>query len=119
MVPKYVQKELEAKPSNIDVQELIKQGKLTSSEKNSLVEINVFNQDAQNLKFGEIDVILTYLKLGGYKNNVYCVLDDGNARKVASRSKIKHRGLIGLIIMLEDKGIKSFDEADEIPNPTV
>ncbi len=114
VIPKYVQKELEAKPSNIDVQKLIKEGKLIRLEKNLLVEINVFRQNAENLKFGEIDVILTYQKLGGYKNNVYCVLDDGNARKVASKAKIKHTGLIGLILMLEDRGIKNFDEADEI-----
>ncbi len=98
----------------IDVQELIKQGKLTSLEKNSLAEIMNFKPNARKLKEGEIDVILTYLKLGGHKNNVYCVLDDGNARKSASKLKIKHTGLIGLILMLADKGIKSFDEADEL-----
>ncbi len=114
VIPKYVQKEVEAKSTNIDVQKLIKEGKLTYSERNSFIEIMHFKSTARKLKEGEIDVILTYTKLGGYKNNVYCVLDDGYARKVSSKAKIKHTGLIGLILMLADKGIKSFDEADEI-----
>ncbi len=114
VIPKYVQKEVDAKALNIDVQKLIKEGKLTYSERNSFVEIMNFKLTTSKLKEGEIDVILTYLKLGGYENSVYCVLDDGDARKSALKLKIKHTGLIGLIIMLEDKGIKSFDEADEI-----
>ncbi len=64
VVPKYVQKEVEAKPSNIDVQKLIKEGKLTYSERNSFVEIMNFKLTTSKLKEGEIDVILTCLKLG-------------------------------------------------------
>ncbi len=114
VIPKYVQKELESKPSRINVQKLLKERKLKRIEINSLKEIETFQLVGHRLEYGEIDVILTYLKLGGCKNNVYCVLDDGDARKLASNSKLKHIGLIGLILMLEDKGIKSFDEADEI-----
>ncbi len=114
VVPKYVQKELEAKPSRINVQKLLKERKLKRLEINSLTEIDKFRRDVRILKNGEIDVILTYQKLGGYKNNVYCILDDGNARKIASKRDIKHTGLIGLILMLEDKKIKDFDQADEV-----
>ena len=114
VITKYVLKELLAKSSNIYVQKLLKEGKLRLLEENSIEEIRVFQEQASSLKKGEIDVILAYLKLGGYKNNVYCILDDKAARKAALKLDIKLRGLWGLLDMLEERGIKSPDEIKEI-----
>ena len=113
-ITKYVLKELLAKSSNIYVQKLLKEGKLRLLEENSIKEIRVFQEQASSLKKGEIDVILTYLKLGGYKNNVYCILDDKAARKAALKLDIKLRGLWGLLDMLEERRINSPDEIKEI-----
>ncbi len=61
-----------------------------------------------------IDVLLTCQKLGGYENNVYCIIDDKKAQKIASRSGIKYLNLKGLLKMISSKGIKYPKEIDEI-----
>ncbi len=66
------------------------------------------------MKIGEKDVMPTYLKLGGYKNNVYCILDDKDAQRVASRLGIRHTDLKGLLKLLGSKGVKYPKEIDEI-----
>ena len=114
VITKYVLKELLAKHSNIYVQKLLKEGKLRLLEENLIEEIRVFQEQIYKLEDGETDVILTCQKLGGYQNNVYCILDDKDARKAALKLDIKFRGLWGLLDMLEERGIKSSDEVKEI-----
>ena len=113
-IPHYVMKELHDTNTRKNVKILLKEGKLKLLEENSIEEIRAFQEQASNLKKGEIDVILTCLKLGGYKNNVYCILDDKDARRSALKLDIKRRGLWGLLDMLEERGIKSPDEIKEI-----
>ena len=113
-ITKYVLKELLAKPSNIYVQKLLKGDKLKLLEENSIEEIRAFQEQTYNLEDGETDVILTCLKFREYMDNIYCILDDKDARKATLELNIKRRGLWGLLDMLEERGIKSPDEIKEI-----
>ena len=113
-ITKYVLKELLAKPSNIYVQKLLKGDKLKLLEENSIEEIRAFQEQTYNLEDGETDVILTCLKFREYMDNIYCILDDKDARKATLELNIKRRGLWGLLDMLEERGIKSSDEIKEI-----
>ena len=113
-ITKYVLKELLAKPSNIYVQKLLKGDKLKLLEENSIEEIRAFQEQTYNLEDGETDVILTCLKFREYMDNIYCILDDKDARKATLELNIKRRGLWGLLDMLEERGIKSSDEVKEI-----
>ena len=113
-ITKYVLKELLAKSSNIYVQELLKEDKLRLLEENSIEEIRAFQEQTYNLEDGETDVILTCLKFREHMDNVYCILDDKDARKATLGLNIKRRGLWGLLDMLEERGIKSPDEIKEI-----
>ena len=114
VITKYVLGELFVKSSNTNIPKLFKQGKLKLLEENSIKEINEIKQIKRKLHEGEIDVILTCQKLGGYQNNVYCILDDKDARKAALELNIKRMGLWGLLDMLEERRIKSPDEVEEI-----
>ena len=113
-ITKYVLKELLDKPSNIYVQKLLKGDKLKLLEENSIEEIRAFQEQTYNLEDGETDVILTCLKFREYMDNIYCILDDKDARKATLELNIKRRGLWGLLDMLEERGIKSSDEIKEI-----
>ena len=114
VITKYVLKELLAKSSNIYVQKLLKEGKLRLLEENLIEEIRVFQEQIYKLEDGETDVILTCLKFREYMDNIYCILDDKDARKATLELNIKRRGLWGLLDMLEERGIKSPDEIKEI-----
>ncbi len=113
-IPRFVWDELKDDRTRTNAQRLIDEGKLTKLEKNSAQEIEKFQLDAHELKKGEVDVILTYKKLGGYKNNVYCILDDKDAQQVASRLGIRCIDLQGLLKMLGNKGVKYPKKIDEI-----
>ena len=113
-IPHYVMKELHDTNTRKNVKRLLKEGKLKLLEENSIEEIKKFSRIKRRLKMGEIDVILTCQKLGGYQNNVYCILDDKDARKATLELNIKRRGLWGLLDMLEERGIKTPDEIKEI-----
>ncbi len=112
-VPHVVWNELKDSRTCTNVQRLRDEHKLTKSETNSFQEIKDFRK-GYNIDDGEIDVILTYIKLGGYRNNIYCVLDDKDAQRVASRLGIKYVDLKGLLKMLGNKGVKYPKKIDEI-----
>ncbi len=114
VITKYVLSEVEDPTTSTNVKRLITERKLERSERNALEEIKAFQLSYTNLEPGETDVILTYLKLSQYTDNIYCILDDDAARKTASKLKIRYTGLIGLLKMLKTRGIKSPDEIREI-----
>ena len=113
-IPHYVMKELHDTNTRKNVKRLLKEGKLRLLEENSIEEIRAFQEQTYNLEDGETDVILTCLKFREYMDNIYCILDDKDARKATLELNIKRRGLWGLLDMLEERGIKSPDEIKEI-----
>ncbi len=96
------------------VKRLLREDKLERLEENSLQEIRDFQRTYSELGEGETDVILTWQKLSSHQDNVYCILDDGNARNAASKLSVRYTGMIGLLQMLKTRGIKSPGEIREI-----
>ncbi len=113
-ITNFVWDELKDDRTRSNVKRLIREGKLTRHRKNSLKEIHKTQRDGRKAEIGEIDVLLTCQKLGGCENNIYCILDDKRAQKIASRSGIKYLDLQGLLKMLSSKGIKYPKKIDEI-----
>ncbi len=66
-IPYYVWKELKDKNSRANADRLIGEGKLARLNLNTFEEIEDFGKTYRKLKHGEIDVILTYMKLSVYK----------------------------------------------------
>jgi len=85
--------EPEIKKGNIKIQNTI-------TEK----ELNNFRTRYTILGIGESSVILTALKLNQQKRRYYAILDDGNARKVASKLGVNLTGTYGLLKALKEKG---------------
>ena len=56
------------------------------------------------LGLGESSIMITALKLQQEKKRYYAILDDGNARKIASKLGINITGTYGLLKTLKDKG---------------
>jgi predicted nucleic acid-binding protein len=67
-------------------------------------ELKIFRTRYPFLGLGESSVILTALKLQQEKKRYYAILDDGNARKIASRLGINLTGTYGLLKTLKEKG---------------
>ncbi len=111
---KYVLSEIKDPNTCTNVKRLMREHKLECLEKNSLEEIENFKRIYKKLEKGEIDVLLTYIKLSQHITRIYCILDDGNARKVASKLDLQYTGLIGLLRLLNNRGIKSLDEINKI-----
>ncbi len=80
---------------------LIKEAKFKCLEKNTLDDIARFQSEYSNIGQGETDVMLTYMKLDNTIDKVECILDDMDARILASRLGIKHTGLLGLLRLLK------------------
>ncbi len=112
-IPHFVWKELKDNRTRSNIQRLLNEDKLVRLENNSFQEIDNFQQ-GYDIDAGEIYVILTYLKLARYKNNIYCILDDKDAQKVASGLEIRHTDLKGLLKILHSKGVECPKEIDEI-----
>ena len=93
VIPHYVMAELHDTNTRKNVKRLLKEGKLKLLDENSIEEIREFQEQIYKLEDGETDVILTCQKLGGYQNNVYCILDDKDARRAALKLNVKRRGL--------------------------
>ncbi len=113
-VPHFVWDELKGDRTSTNVTRLKEEGKLIKPEESSFQEIKKFNLDGIRLDGGETDVILSCLKLREYKNNIYCILDDKDAQKVASRLGVRYTDLKGLLEMLGSKGIEYPKKIDEI-----
>jgi len=95
-------------------QKFVKEEKIQILEKNSLEEIQEFQKDFPGLGLGECDSMLSYQKLKGDGDKVYCILDDGKARSKASELDIEYTGLIGLLKLIKDRNIMNSDEIDEV-----
>ena len=113
VITEYVFLELRDPNTITSVKKLLQESKIELLNKNTIDEIQKFRIGVKKIQNGEADVILTYQKLK-FKNNVYCILDDYDARRVATLLNIKYTGLLGLLQKLGDEKIKSPDEINEI-----
>ena len=67
-------------------------------------ELDAFRTRYLRLGIGECSVILTSLKMNKSKKRYYAILDDGAARKVASKLGVNLTGTYGLLKTLKEKG---------------
>lgn len=82
----------------------IKKGKITVKNIVTQDECDSFKNRYPTLGMGEISIIQTALKLNKQGEKYYAVLDDGRARKVASKLGVKLTGTYGLLKSLNEKG---------------
>ena len=112
-VPYHVLGEIYDKNTSEGVRKCIEQGKIRTMEENTAEEIREFNAEFPNLGLGECDVILSYEKLDG-ADNVYCILDDREARTAASERGVRFAGLIRLLMLLRDRKIMTREEIGDV-----
>ena len=115
VIPSHIMKsELLDKSTLKLIQKFVKEEKIQILDKNSMEEIQEFQKDFPGLGLGECDSMLSYQKLNGDGDKVYCILDDGKARSKASELDIEYTGLIGLLKLIKDRNIMNSDEIDEV-----
>ena len=113
VIPNYVFSEILDKKSVNICKKMISKGELKISNLNSLQEIDDFQKTYPYLGKGEVDSMLHFQKLSK-KHKVYCIIDDGRARKVAKSKNINFTGLLGLLKILNDRKILNNSEYDNI-----
>ena len=82
----------------------IKKGNIKINNLITEQELITFRTRYPILGLGESSVILTALKLQKEKKRYYAILDDGNARKTASKLGVNFTGTYGLLKTLKEKG---------------
>ena len=116
IIPSHVYDELKDKKTKTTCDKLIEEKKLKVSNLNSIGEITDLQKTYPYLGKGELDSMLHYQKLSGNEIQVYCIFDDGRARKTATLNHIPHTGLLGLLQMIRDKSIITTTEYKSIIN---
>lgn len=82
----------------------ISKGNINVNSNISEQELKTFRVRYPVLGLGESSIILTALKFQQEKKRYYAVLDDGNARKIASKLNVNFTGTYGLLKALKEKG---------------
>lgn len=82
----------------------IEKGKIKVKNIVTQDECDFFKNRYPTLGMGEISIIQTALKLNKQGEKYYAVLDDGRARKVATKLGVKLTGTYGLLKSLKEKG---------------
>jgi len=80
----------------------IKKGNIKINNLITEPELITFRTRYPVLGLGESSVILTALKLQKEKKRYYAILDDGNARKIASKLSVNLTGTYGLLKTLKE-----------------
>ena len=106
-----VYNELEENENTIKkVQPEIKKGFIKVQSIITDKELDDFRSRYPTLGKGESSVIITALKLNQQKRRYYAILDDANARKVATKLGVNFTGTYGLLKTLKEKGHLSEEE---------
>ena len=114
-IPSYIVKyELLDKNTGKITEMYVQSGKIQILNENTAEEILEFLKDFPQLGMGECYSMLAYQKLRATGKQVYCILDDYDARKNATELGIKFTGLIGLLLMLKQKDMMSSYEFDKV-----
>jgi predicted nucleic acid-binding protein len=82
----------------------IKKGSIKINNLITEQDLKHFRTRYPTLGIGESSVILTALKLQNERKRYYAILDDGNARRVASNLGVNLTGTYGLLKTLKEKG---------------
>jgi len=82
----------------------IKKGSIKINKLITAQDIILFRTRYPVLGIGESSIILTALKLQKESKRYYAILDDKNARKVASQLGLNLTGTYGLLKTLKEKG---------------
>lgn len=93
--------------------ELARQGKVTILKASTPEDLEAFQSATRGLGLGESEAMIA-CKKAQRQGNAYCILDDGRARSRAAKIGVPFTGLLGLLRLLEDRGIVEGDEIDEI-----
>jgi predicted nucleic acid-binding protein len=82
----------------------IKNGRIKIENLVAQNELDSLKNRYPTLGEGELSIIQAALKLNTGAKKYYAVLDDGNARKVATKLNVRLTGTFGLLKALKDKG---------------
>ena len=116
-IPSYIVKyELLDKNTSKITDMYVQSGKIQILNENTAEEVMIFQNKFSMLDIGlgECYTMLAYQKLRATGKQVYCILDDYDARKNATELGIKFTGLIGLLLMLKQKDMMSSYEFDKV-----
>ena len=92
------------KKTNKAVKPEIEKGNIKINNLITEQELITFRTRYPVLGLGESSIIITALKFQQEKKRYYAILDDGNARKIASKLGINLTGTYGLLKTLKEKG---------------
>ena len=116
-IPSYIVKyELLDKNTSKITEMYVQSGKIQILNENTAEEVMIFQKKFSMLDIGlgECYTMLAYQKLRATGKQVYCISDDYDARKNATKLGIKFTGLIGLLLMMKQKDIMSGYEFDKV-----
>lgn len=106
VIPYDVCPEVMAGPSAEACERLIREKKIAVEESPKGTWRNRTGKGAKRPKgLGERGVTRVYEKRAG--GRAYCILDDMGARRIAARRGVKFTGLLGLPLLMRDRGIIS------------
>lgn len=109
----HVRSELRSRKAREGVERTVRQGKIRVFAASTAAEIEGVKADFPGMGLGECDTLLLHGRLHA-QGKSYCILDDKCARLAAKSLGIPFTGLLGLLILLKDRGIISGREAREI-----
>jgi predicted nucleic acid-binding protein len=115
-IPRSVLKEIENGRTSDPLKSNIANGNIEILA--SLPEEDIFNFKNRYpyLGYGEIEVILWWLKLESSVDKNYCIIDDKKARNIAEKHNVVFTGTIGLIELLLKKQAINKDKRNELIN---
>lgn len=108
----HARSEMLSREAKEGVERMVREGKIRIFEASTAAEMDGIKEDFPDLGPGECDTLLHgRLRMHGRS---YCILDDKGARMAAKKLGIPFTGLLGLLIMLKERGIIDGREASEI-----
>ncbi len=93
---------------------LVDKKKIRVIKENSEEQIADYKKSYPQLGNGEIDSMLSFLKISKENDSTYCVFDDGVARRKAEEMGIKFTGFLGLLKIMRERKILTTEEHSEI-----
>ena len=115
-IPRSVLKEIENGRTSDPLKSNIANGNIEILASLPEEDIFHFKNRYPYLGYGEIEVILWWLKLESSIDKNYCIIDDKKARLIAEKYNVVFTGTIGLIELLLKKQAITKDKRDELIN---
>lgn len=114
-MPEYIcDKEIVKNPASARLQACLRKNEMQSVSSSPSNEVEAFQKRHPSLGRGETEVILCASSTINYPGQVYCVLDDGPARKIASELGLPVIGTVGLINCLQRHSLVTAKRAEEL-----